>query len=48
MEARERTTTAGIDLASSSPGQELRLDITLPARIRAGELLTLTTAGFTP
>jgi protein-tyrosine phosphatase len=44
-EARNQLTAAGIGL-TLHPGQELRLDTTLPARIKSGELLTIGDGGI--
>lgn len=43
-QARSRLSAAGMDLRLH-PGTELRLDISLPARLKAGELLTVNDGG---
>jgi protein-tyrosine phosphatase len=44
-QARSRLSAAGMDLRLH-PGTELRLDISLPARLTAGELLTVNDGGL--
>lgn len=44
-EARQRLATAGINLRLH-PGAELRLDVSLPERIKSGELLSINDGGI--